>query len=870
MNRHTPVACGLRAALRAHLAVALAALLAVACGGGESNGVGGDVVAVDTHQDVSVTLPDGDRPPSDGGTKDAASDAVSADLPAPLDGGGPDTGPVPDVPTAPCVPGRPCDDGDPCTFNDRCDGRGGCAGEPYACDDGRACTDDRCDGFGDCRFVVRDGMCLIDGHCLADGASPASNVCVRCDASASSTAWTLASGAACDDGDPCTGADTCVDGACVPGDGPPECEDDDSPCTEVACTPGLGCTQVPVGGICDDGDACTGPGLCVDGVCRRGAPLDCNDANPCTADRCAPGVGCVHEAIPGTCDDGDACTLDDACVGGHCIGGFITVECHDGDPCTFDWCDPRTGHCLFTSEGNTSYCEDGSICTLGDRCRAGVCQPGAPMDCDDGNDCTEDSCREVSGCYHQPLTGGCCQNGRNICDDGNPCTDDLCVDGGSCLNVNNAAACDDFDACTSNDTCFEGACVGQQRDCDDDNECTADSCNSQTGCRHTPIDGACDDHNVCTLNDRCQFGQCTGNFIECADTNPCTDDICDPVAGCQHPFNTDPCEDGDVCTAPDACRNGVCVGPPNACDDGDPCTRDACVNPIGCTHQPASGAPCDDGIECTSNDRCVAGVCVGDTSTCVCPPPVGPAVVITSLQIGADGHPGNGLDLDANPNTCAPAGRCSGGINNAMAQIATLANPEIVKALDEGSFFLLLQHIGLRTDGQPYELAPWPAEITSESCAYQTTTCDFLLDPNGFTQECNPLVSLSNARISGSTFTAGGVGYNFLFNLPLLEGVELDLVLYNATLQGTVTVSGGRVTQLSGILGGAVPKQTIRDAILAVDPADLPISPSVILSLLDTLIRDDIDTDGNGVADAASIGLLFQAREARITGTQTD
>ena len=864
------------AAHGARLALAIAVAVAFSACGDSGTGGGGPTGDLDGADGAADARGDTPTPPPADVREDVPSPADSAadsgDDAAVRDVAGDaraDVPPLPDV-VEPCRPGRACDDGDPCTFDDRCDADGGCGGEAYSCSDGRSCTDDVCDGFGDCRFVVKAGQCLIDGHCLDDGVSPEGSACVVCDASGSPTAWKALDGASCDDGDPCTGADTCADGACVSGDGSPACEDDGSPCTEARCEPGGGCVQEPVPGNCDDGDACTGPGVCATGVCQRGAPIDCNDANPCTADRCEPAVGCVHTPIAGDCDDNDACTLDDACVNGACIGGFLTVDCHDGDPCTFDWCDPASGQCVFTAEGNTSFCEDGSICTLGDRCQAGICVSGASLDCDDANDCTDDSCREGTGCYHEALTGGCCESGQNICDDGNPCTDDICVEGGGCVNEFNSAACDDGDACTSSDTCFNGSCVGTARDCDDDNACTTDSCNSGTGCRHTPVDGLCDDDNVCTRNDRCQFGICTGNFIDCTDTNACTTDVCDPVAGCQNPFSSDPCDDGDICTAEDRCTNGTCLGAPNRCDDGNPCTTDACVNPVGCQHQPSTGPACDDGIGCTVADTCRSGVCVGDDSGCVCPPPEGPAVVITALSIGIDGHAGHGLDLDANANTCSPPGRCSGGVNNAFAQIAGIANPEIVKALDDGAFFLLFQHIGLQTNGQPYDLAPWPAEITNESCAYQTTTCSFLLNPSGFTEACDPIVSLPNARISGSTFTAGGVGHDFFFNLPLLEGVTLDLVLYNATLEATVTVSGGRVTQMAGLLGGAVPKSTIRDALLAIDPEQMPIDPNVILSLLDTLVRDDIDTDGNGTPDAASIGILFEAREANIAGTEAN
>src|SRR5262249_38699951 len=76
------------------------------------------------------------------------------------------------------------------------------------------------------------------------------------------------------------------------------------------------------------------------------------------------------------------------------------------------------------------------------------CNPGTPLNCDDGNVCTDDACDPVSGCGH----------------------------------TNNSASCDDGNACTTGDVCVEGACTGGPAlDCDDDNVCTDDSCNPVGG-----------------------------------------------------------------------------------------------------------------------------------------------------------------------------------------------------------------------------------------------------------------------------------------------------------------------------------------------------------------------------------------------------
>ncbi|MCH7813745.1 MAG: PKD domain-containing protein, partial [Planctomycetes bacterium] len=39
-----------------------------------------------------------------------------------------------------------------------------------------------------------------------------------------------------------------------------------------------------------------------------------------------------------------------------------------------------------------------------------------------------------------------------------------------------------------------------------------------------------------------------------------------------------PCDDGDQCTEDDVCSSGVCVGVVVSCDDGNPCTIDTCTD----------------------------------------------------------------------------------------------------------------------------------------------------------------------------------------------------------------------------------------------------------------------------------------------------
>jgi hypothetical protein len=71
--------------------------------------------------------------------------------------------------------------------------------------------------------------------------------------------------------------------------------------------------------------------------------------------------------------------------------------------------------------------------------------------------------------------------------------------------------------------------------------------------------------------------------------------------------------------APEVCNDPTCeeqVRCPGGCAKLDgPCMRGVC-GALGCAQIPLSGQQCDDGRDCTDDDRCALGMCVGDTSRC--------------------------------------------------------------------------------------------------------------------------------------------------------------------------------------------------------------------------------------------------------------
>src|SRR5206468_5663715 len=154
---------------------------------------------------------------------------------------------------------------------------------------------------------------------------------------------------------------------------------------------------------CDDGN--TANGDCCSSTCQfESADTSCDDGNPCTDNATCDGAGTCPVTGFNTsgCDDGSACTTSDRCAEGICVGG-PAPDCEDSNECTDDSCDPASG-CQHSS--NTSSCDDGNACTTTDTCSAGSCAGGPPPSCDDGNPCTEDRCSPSEGCTHTPLLDG--------------------------------------------------------------------------------------------------------------------------------------------------------------------------------------------------------------------------------------------------------------------------------------------------------------------------------------------------------------------------------------------------------------------------------------------------------------------------------
>ncbi|MGB0590295.1 MAG: LamG domain-containing protein [Myxococcota bacterium] len=470
--------------------IVLCGLVAAACSAAETPGIGGT-------EDVAVAGDDATTPTPDGSE---------------------------------CVATDDCDDGNPCTEG-ICTVDGTCrqiaqVGDP--CDDGSACTEGE--------------TCQSDGQC-GGGADITGNddpcqVCT-CDPKEGVTCAPRNEGDACSDADCCTLADACL--ACDPESDPgcadyglkcvgsPKSCDDDNSCTLDVCScdgDTVTCSNddAPDGFPCDySTNDCTTGDSCIAGQCILSPPLDLDDQNPCTEDKCDKGEVIHTFLLTGQCDDDDECTMDDHCELGACVGGDL-VQCVQG-PCESSAsCVPGEG-CVGVALPNGAACNDDNPCTSGETCDVDQqCVPSETVSCDDGNPCTADLC--------DPNDGSCTNDPSEVLE-GTPCVP--------------AEA-----SCSNEGACVAGICVPDAGlDCDDGNPCTLDTCDEATGCLNEPTEGSCDDGNPCTLDDSCLGGLCEpGPWAETEACNPppaCVDG--DTIANCGQVNDLD--SDGCCCFAED-------------------------------------------------------------------------------------------------------------------------------------------------------------------------------------------------------------------------------------------------------------------------------------------------------------------------------
>lgn len=175
----------------------------------------------------------------------------------------------------------------------------------------------------------------------------------------------------CNDGNPCTYGDRCVNGGCR--GTPITCTS--SVCAIRTCNGTSTCSvaAASAGTLCTDADSCTYGSTC-DGVNTYcGTKISCvSDA--CATRQCNDTPNCTESlAPPGTrCDDGSACSADDHCDGaGVCVAHVCPAR-----PCEMGVCDPATHVCVYALlPANTACPNATNPCELVCDGTSAYCQP---------------------------------------------------------------------------------------------------------------------------------------------------------------------------------------------------------------------------------------------------------------------------------------------------------------------------------------------------------------------------------------------------------------------------------------------------------------------------------------------------------------
>ena len=341
---------------------------------------------------------------------------------------------------------------------------------------------------------------------------------------------------------------------------------------------------------------------CIAGRCGAECAVDadCDDQDEYTLDTCNADCGCEYEQLP-YCGDGN---LDDG------------EECDDGNNVNGDGCSA-----ICEEEGciEDDDCDDNNVCNGLETCVAGLCQAGTPLDCDDGDICTDDMCDPLTGCEY-PF---------------------------------NTAPCDDGNLCTENDICNQGACSGAEKDCSGNNIGMIANCDNNPDWIHSTFDfrfpfistceqttGECDSANstilhvcsalfcqaqcgidlACPSGQTCNMASCTceGQVPVCGDgavnqvSEECDDGNLINGDGCNAQCQDEYCGDAIINDVDEECEINA------DCAVDETCVACECVtNPPVCGNQILeAGEECEDDGDCDANEHCADCACVPDQAVC--------------------------------------------------------------------------------------------------------------------------------------------------------------------------------------------------------------------------------------------------------------
>ncbi len=401
-------------------------------------------------------------------------------------------------------------------------------------------------------------------------------------------------------------------------------------------------------------------------------------------------------------------------------------------------------------------------------------------------------------------------NAENLCERG-ACRVVGCVEGFVDVNEDDADGCE----CALAEDGLEVACNGQDDDCDGATDEGFD-----LGGPCTVGEGAClaEGAIVC---DAGALGCDAQAGAAAAEACNGVDDDCDGLTdeGLLDAFDLD--GDGAL-----FCPELDCAG----CADGGDC-------PAGCADQDC--APDDPGRGPTVREVCDDGVdqnCDGRDAPC---------------QI-ATGHIDR-LELASKNDPHCRDVTGDGVPDNAFGDplVLALANPEMARYIQTGSLSMLPVALGL---APPIEDVRFDLGVVLGRLTNAPTVWDLL--PESVDDDGQPLMLFPNAIVRDEVLTAGPG--DFILGFPIVGQPPLPLRASDTQITAGFALEAGGLRVVDGWLSGVVTQEDFDAALVLLDEA--------FRDLVRDFIVPDVDLDGDGVPEAYSACISFDASPATVQG----
>jgi hypothetical protein len=638
-------------------------------------------------------------------------------------------------------------------------------------------------------------------------------------------------------GQPCSLAEDCAEGHCVPSSADGSLVCCDAACDGVcqACSPAGRCEDTPAADARCAAVACPPDNICRDyvdaitdnscrsfGQCR--SALECGGSGFFTGLR--PDTQCVCDPASGACAlaAGVTCQQGADCVSGACVpttqGDRVCCAgaCGDGLFCS------SAGTGCVRCEGDDVEC-DGSVqrtCSAGDVVTQ-TCRNG---------------CSAGSGCNAQPPVGFLCDAGQ--CAPGGVCQPDSSGQSRCC--VRNCAAEGKVCSPTGSCECPPGqvatgdACLLEPGDpCQNSGQCQAG-----LGC----VDGVCCLEACGGYCERCQAGTGSCQAVPAGqqETDAVSGNSCTNGFECTGQRNSCRARNGQTCTVDTGCVSGNCEatvgdGANVCCSQNCTGARDSCRGTgQGCV-ECESAAQCGNGCNtaqgtcnplraagetCTVPGQCVTNRCVpasdGNLSRC-CPncaagqlcTPQGQCV---NAQSGLGGPCSTSADCrqgvcssgiccnslcDTSCEVCGGSGNCQSNGACDVFDCAAPDPPPVTDSVAQADVFLSSMDApaaargGTIRDGRyvPTRIDIFGSQATGFIPTYEFQSRSVQLAEQDFLQFNPPLSFLPQMHYSG-TFTTSGTSLTFdvvLCDAQFNVELRTQNVQYTATANSLVIIS---------------------------------------------------------------------------------